>query len=216
MVAVSDTGAGMTPEILARVFEPFFTTKGVGRGSGLGLPQVLGLAKQLGGGVEIVTAPGEGSTVRVYLPRSHTAVTGAEPRREEPARMLSGTRVLLVDDDPDVRAVTSAILAEHGCKVIEAASGLAALDAEATGGPIDVVLLDFAMPGMNGGEAAARLREKRPGLPIVMMSGFADIETLSAHWNGPLLHKPFSAGGLCSQIAAATAQDRVGRLPMST
>jgi signal transduction histidine kinase/CheY-like chemotaxis protein len=217
MVAVSDTGTGMTPEVLSRAFEPFFTTKGIGHGSGLGLPQVLGLAKQLGGGVEIVTAPDQGTTIKVYLPRSAAqAHPGVEAPREEPVRMLSGTRVLLVDDDPDVRAVTSAILAEHGCRVIEVASGLAAIDAEASGAPIDVVLLDFAMPGMNGGETAARLREQRPDLPMVMMSGFADVETLSAHWSGPLLHKPFSAAILCGQIAAVAGTAKVARLRPSS
>ncbi len=213
MVAVSDTGTGMTPEILARVFEPFFTTKAVGQGSGLGLPQVLGLAKQLGGGVEIVTRSGQGSSIQVYLPRSHAAAQpGDESLQDEPVRMLSGARVLLVDDDPDVRAVTGAILTEHGCEVKEVASGLAALDAEATGLPIDVVLLDFAMPGLNGGETASRLRDRRPDLPIVMMSGFADIDTLSAHWRGPLLHKPFSAASLCSQIGAVAGTGKVVRL----
>jgi signal transduction histidine kinase/CheY-like chemotaxis protein len=214
MVAVSDTGAGMTPEVLARAFEPFFTTKGVGRCSGLGLPQVLGLAKQLGGGVEIVTALERGSTIKVYLPRSTAAAqpgTEAAPH-EEPVRLLSGTRVLLVDDDSDVRAVTSAILTEHGCRVTDVASGLAALDAEATGDVFDVVLLDFAMPGLNGGETAARLRERRPDIPVVMMSGFADVETLSTSWNGPLLHKPFGAATLCSQIGALTGAGKVRRL----
>jgi signal transduction histidine kinase len=213
MVAVSDTGVGMTPEILARVFEPFFTTKGVGQGTGLGLPQVLGLAKQLGGGVEIVTAPGRGASIRVYLPRSRAAaLPGTEGGGDEPVRMLSGARVLLVDDDTDVRAVTGAILTEHGCVVTQAASGLAALDVAASGRPLDVVLLDFAMPGMNGGETAARLRERRPELPIVMMSGFADVEMLAANWSGPLLHKPFTAAALCAQIGTVTGSGNVIRL----
>jgi CheY-like chemotaxis protein len=198
----------MTQEVLSRAFEPFFTTKAVGRGSGLGLPQVLGLAKQLGGGVEIVTAPGEGASIRVYLPRSTVAAKpGAEPKRDEVGRMLAGVLVLVVDDDPDVRAVTCAILSEQGCQVMEVASGLAAVDAVSSVEAIDVVLLDFAMPGMNGGETTSRLRALRPDLPIVMMSGFADVQTLSAFWDGPLLHKPFSAASLCSQIAAAAGAE---------
>jgi CheY-like chemotaxis protein len=120
--------------------------------------------------------------------------------------------VLLVDDDADVRAVTSAILAEHGCRVTDVASGLAALDTEAAGEIFDVILLDFAMPGLNGGETAARLRERRPGKHVVMMSGFADIETLSTSWDGPLLHKPFSAATLCGQIGALTGAGTVRRL----
>jgi signal transduction histidine kinase len=217
MVAVSDRGTGMSDEVLSRAFEPFFTTKGVGRGSGLGLPQVLGLAKQLGGGVEIVTAVGAGTTIKVYLPRS-AAAAAAEPKAkpEESSGVLLGARVLVVDDDPDVRAVTCAILSEHGCRVAEVASGLAAIDAQAAGTPIDVVLLDFAMPGMNGGETAARLRKERPDLPVIMMSGFADVETLSAYWSGPLLHKPFSAASLCGQIAAAVGAHKVVRLRPSS
>ena len=209
MICVSDTGTGMAPEVAARVFEPFFTTKPVGEGSGLGLPQVLGLAKQLGGGVELITAPGEGAAFKVYLPRVDTAAaSGAVEARpvEAPAPSLTGVRILLVDDDAQVRSVAYAILREAGCEVIEAATGFAALDLVDGGAEVDLALLDFAMPALNGGEAAQLLRDRRPALPVILMSGYADAETLAKVWSGPLLHKPFSAAQLARQISHALAE----------
>ncbi|MEO6338813.1 MAG: ATP-binding protein [Caulobacteraceae bacterium] len=209
MICVSDTGTGMTPDVAARVFEPFFTTKPVGEGSGLGLPQVLGLAKQLGGGVELITAPGEGASFKIYLPRTQTgSVSGAAepPTAEAAPPSLAGVRILLVDDDTQVRSVAGAILREAGCEVMEAATGFAALDLIDGGAQIDLALLDFAMPALNGGEAAQLLRDRRPGLPVILMSGYADAEALARVWTGPLLHKPFSASQLARLISQALAE----------
>jgi signal transduction histidine kinase len=204
MITVVDTGEGMTPEVLARAFEPFFTTKPVGKGSGLGLPQVLGLAKQLGGGVRIETAPGAGTTVRVFLPRSTLAAV-VEPVRNGDILALQGLRVLLVDDDPDVRKVTHQILEELGCRVEAADSGEAALELARKGVMFQAALVDFAMPGLNGGETARRLRDIEPGLPVVLMSGYADLNALADAWTGPVLHKPFSAQLLGEELAQATS-----------
>ena len=207
MISVADTGTGMTPEIAARVFEPFFTTKAIGEGSGLGLPQVLGLAKQLGGGVELITAPGQGATFKVYLPRTQAPAPVAEAGpHDAPAPSLAGIRILLVDDDAQVRSVASAILHEAGCEVIEAATGFAALDLVDGGAQVDLALLDFAMPALNGGEAAQLLRDRQPALPVILMSGYADAEALARVWSGPLLHKPFSASELALQISRALTE----------
>ena len=207
MITVSDSGEGMSAEVLARVFEPFFTTKPMGKGSGLGLPQVLGLAKQLGGGVEIETAPGAGTTVRVYLPRSHEGAVAPGPRATD-VLALKGMRVLLVDDDPDVRTVTAQLLDELGCEVDAVDGGLRALERASHGASFHAALVDFAMPGLNGGETARRLRERQPGLPVVLMSGYADLGELSGAWQGPVLHKPFSVQALGEALAHAAGEGR--------
>ena len=160
MIAVTDTGTGMTSEVLAKAFEPFFTTKPVGKGSGLGLAQVFGFAKQSGGGVRIDSQCGEGTTVKVFLPRAIApASRGAPAGPDEEALELSGAarRVLLVDDDSAVRDVAASMLRELGCVVVEAGSGGAALDLlERDPAPFDLMVIDFAMPGMTGAEVGAR------------------------------------------------------------
>ena len=204
VITVSDTGEGMSPEIAARAFEPFFTTKPMGKGSGLGLPQVLGLAKQLGGGLEIETAPGVGTTVRVYLPRSAMAAL-VEAAQGGDLLVLKGLRVLLVDDDADVRTVAGQLLEELGCEVESADCGEAALERARQGAAFQAALIDFAMPGLNGGETARRLRDLEPGLPVVLMSGYADLKDLSEAWTGEVLHKPFTGQALGRALAHATA-----------
>jgi signal transduction histidine kinase len=211
-ISVSDTGTGIPPEALARVFEPFFTTKEVGKGSGLGLPQVLGIAKQLGGGVAIESRPGEGTRVRVFLPRAAApAQAGDGPAAAGPAggAALRGRAVLLVDDDAEVRRAVFGMLREAGCRVTEAAGGLEALGAleRPPVGGFDVVVLDYAMPGMTGLEAARRLRARSPGLPVVMMTGYAEVPTGEA-----MLQKPFRAEELLARLEreierAATVPD---------
>ena len=203
VITVSDTGEGMSPEIAARAFEPFFTTKPMGKGSGLGLPQVLGLAKQLGGGLEIETAPGVGTTVRVYLPRSAMAAL-VEAAQGGDLLVLKGLRVLLVDDDADVRTVAGQLLEELGCEVESADCGEAALERARQGAAFQAALIDFAMPGLNGGETARRLRDLEPGLPVVLMSGYADLKDLSEAWTGEVLHKPFTGQALGHALAHAT------------
>ena len=201
-VAVHDSGHGMPPEVRARIFEPFFTTKDVGRGSGLGLPQVLGVAKQLGGGVRVHSRPGAGTTVELHLPRADAPQDGARPdaARTAPADGLRDAAVLVVDDDDAVREVTASLLRELGCSVRTAAGGTAALDLLAGGAPADAVLLDYAMPGMNGRETAARLLALWPDLSIVLMTGYADFAAL-AQDGLPVLRKPFAATDLARALA---------------
>ena len=206
MVAVSDTGSGMTPEVLAKVFEPFFTTKEVGKGSGLGLSQVFGLAKQSGGGVRIDSAPGEGSSVKVYLPRASTAPKGeAIDGVSESHAAPEDVNVLLVDDDSAVREVTAGILHELGYGVIEAGSGGAALEVLDRASKIDVLVVDFAMPGMNGAEVAREVQARRPGLPILFVTGYADIESLEAAGGRGIVRKPFVQEDLAAKLRSVLA-----------
>jgi signal transduction histidine kinase len=213
MVSVSDTGTGMTPEVLARVFEPFFTTKEVGKGSGLGLAQVFGFVKQSGGGIRIDTVLGEGTSIKVYLPRVErdgvaiqTGPTMIDCARTRPPGSLA--RLLVVDDDAEVREVTATRLSEVGYEVREAASGLQALAALEADPCVDLVVLDFAMPGMNGAEAAIEIRRHWPELPILFVTGFADTTALSqagAAGVDAIVLKPFRDGELERKVASSLA-----------
>ncbi|TXM73359.1 response regulator [Methylobacterium sp. WL69] len=214
MVSVSDTGTGMTPEVLARVFEPFFTTKEVGKGSGLGLAQVYGFVKQSGGGIRIDTVSGEGTSIKVYLPRvaGDAAAAPARPGPVDCARTHppGGRPVLLVvDDDSEVREVTTTRLAEAGYDVREAPSGLQALASLEADPCIDLVVLDFAMPGMNGAEAAIEIRRRWPDMPVLFVTGFADTDALTKagvdRADGIVL-KPFRVGELERKVALALAE----------
>jgi len=206
MIAVTDTGSGMSPDVLARVFEPFFTTKEVGKGSGLGLSQVYGLAKQSGGGVRIESMPGRGTSVQVFLPRSLETA----PQREPAAASSASTRhahrrVLVVDDDRAVREVTAGLLTDLGYGVIEAGSGGAALEVLDQDQAVDLLLLDFAMPGMNGAELAREARMRRPDLPILFVTGYADTEALPPVDREGVLRKPFRQEDLAERLQAVLA-----------
>jgi signal transduction histidine kinase len=204
-VTVSDTGTGMTEAVRAKVFEPFFTTKEVGKGSGLGLSQVLGFAKQSGGGVRIKSRPGEGTAVQIFLPRAQTkAAKQRVPRVHiRPDRPLQGTTILLVDDDNDVREVTRAMLHELGHRVLEAGSGGAALDILQRESGIELLIIDFAMAGMNGAELARQVRIKHPTLPILFATGFADRAALTGIEASRVISKPFTDDELAQKISLA-------------
>ncbi|QRE77942.1 response regulator [Methylobacterium aquaticum] len=210
MVAVSDTGTGIAPEVLARVFEPFFTTKEVGKGSGLGLAQVYGFAKQSGGGVRIVTVPGEGTSVRVYLPRVAGDATLHEVRPAEidcaRSRDADDKRVVLVvDDDGDVRDITTTRLGEAGYAIREASSGLAAIQALEADPCVDLAVLDFAMPGMNGAEVATVIRSRWPAIQILFVTGYADhtaLARIDGGTEGRVVQKPFRGEDLERKVAS--------------
>ncbi len=217
VVSVADTGTGIPPAILDKVFDPFFTTKEVGKGSGLGLSQVLGVAQQLGGGVRIATRPGEGTVVRVYLPRARAGVAARRSRAGSRPAIAGaaepgGGLILLVDDDADVRAVAAAMLDEAGYQVVEAGSGGAALEClERHAGQVALMIADIAMPGMSGVELAHAARRGRPDLPIVFVTGFAGaaLPPTEPHQEAgadQLLRKPFRAAELVAQVAAALAE----------
>ncbi len=202
-VRVRDEGAGMTPAVLAQVFEPFFTTKGPGKGSGLGLSQVLGVVQQLGGGVVIRSEAGQGATVEVYLPSAEPTAPGVRPAVRAPAGVeLRGRRILVVDDDAQVREMTAALLAEEGAEVATAESAEDALALVEAGLGFDFAVVDYAMPGLNGVELAERLRAAAPSAPCVLMTGFADAATLANQWSGPVVQKPFAPEDLTAALGA--------------
>ncbi|HNB28581.1 MAG TPA: ATP-binding protein, partial [Alphaproteobacteria bacterium] len=176
MVAVSDTGSGIPPELLSRVFEPFFSTKELGKGSGLGLSMVYGFAKQSRGHVKIYSETGHGTTVRLYLPRAHDTTTAAtQAAQDESATVDFNANILVVEDNADVRKVVCQLLKDLGCEVIEAANASAALAILESSRPVDLLFSDIVMPGgMAGTELAQAARRLRPGLKTLLTSGFAE------------------------------------------
>jgi signal transduction histidine kinase len=206
-VKVSDTGTGMDGEVRAKVFEPFFTTKEIGKGSGLGLSQVLGFAKQSGGGVRIDSRLGQGTAVQIFLPRAGADAVARpqRPPRPRASRHLHGATILLVDDDNQVREVTRAMLHELGHRVLEAGSGGAALDILQRESGIELLIVDFAMPGMNGTELARQVRLKQPTLPILFATGFADRAALGSVDETRIIGKPFTEDELAHKITLVIA-----------
>src|SRR5258707_13293382 len=176
MIAVADTGQGMTEQVRARAFEPFFTTKEVGKGSGLGLSMVHGLAVQSGGNVYIDSRVGHGTTVRLYVPRASSQPASEQERQASDILSRGKATGLVVDDDTGVREIAVNALHELGYRTLEAVNGPAALDRLAQGDPIDLLLVDVAMPGMNGVEMVRRARERQPTLRALFATGYADIE----------------------------------------
>jgi CheY-like chemotaxis protein len=202
VVSVTDNGSGMTDEVLACAFEPFFTTKAVGKGSGLGLSQVFGLAKQSGGGVTIETRLGEGTTIRIFLPRADNAPVQETPRYAAPqAAYGDHVVVLVVDDDDAVREVTVEYLQDLGYAVVEAGSGGAALEIFEQRTDIEAVILDYAMPGLNGADLAREMQNRRSGTPVLFATGYADAEALASTPDDKLIRKPFEPGELAEKLS---------------
>jgi two-component system, cell cycle sensor histidine kinase and response regulator CckA len=171
---VSDSGEGMDSETMKHLFEPFFTTKAVGQGSGLGLAMVYGIVKQSGGYIWAYSEPGLGTTIKIYFPVVGEGVRVQQPIQiEAPSRAVQGT-ILVVEDDPLVLGVARRALTEAGFQVLEASNGRKALELVEREPSIDAVLTDLAMPEMGGRELARRLREERPELPVVFMTGYTD------------------------------------------
>ena len=194
-LVVEDTGAGMSEALQARVFEPFFTTKDVGKGSGLGLAQVYGFAKQSGGRVEIDSVVGQGTAIILWLPRSpHPLPSRPAPVQaaEEPVD-APGHCVLLVEDDVEVATLVQEMLRSIGCDVVHAMSARAALGALANGRHVDLVFSDVMMPGGTSGiELAREVRRRRPDLPILLTSGYADpVGSQAQALDIPVLRKPY-------------------------
>jgi signal transduction histidine kinase len=205
-IVVSDTGSGMDEDTLKRAAEPFFTTKGAGKGTGLGLSMVHGLAAQSGGAMRMMSQPGEGTTVELWLPVSRDAVASEAATL---TGLLSGAvrscRILVVDDDPLVTESTAAMLEDLGHAVIEALSGQRALDMLRVGTKVDVVVTDHAMPGMTGTELARQIRQIWPSLPVILATGYAELP------NGedpglPRLGKPYVQAELAAQIAKVLSE----------
>lgn len=203
-IQVADTGEGMSPEVLARACEPFFTTKERGKGTGLGLAQVYGIVRQCEGDVRLSSEPGRGSTVELLLrcaaaaPHTGSLVTSAEPA--VPAQAPQQQCLLVIDDDDAVRSLLADALRLSGYEVIEAGDGLSGL-AQLDRTMPDAAIIDFLMPGINGAEIARRLRERRPGLPVVFVSGYSDTAALNAVGDAVVLRKPFDIESLRAAVA---------------
>ena len=207
-LSVTDTGAGMTPEIRERVFEPFFTTKEAGRGTGLGLSMVYGFAKQSGGHVTIYSEVGSGTTVNIYLPR-HTGDEAPEVAQAEDVPVARGDRqtVLVVEDDPHVRRLTKTRLTELGYEVQEAANAPEALDILESGHAVGLVFSDLVMPGgMSGLELCKEVCQRWPGTKCLLTSGYAEV-LVGGDENGNekfnVLRKPYRLADLARAIRNA-------------
>jgi two-component system, cell cycle sensor histidine kinase and response regulator CckA len=208
-VTVTDDGAGMAPETIARAFEPFFTTKPTGHGTGLGLATVYGIVTRLNGSVSIYSEPGRGTSMRVYLPaaKAACAAVAAEPTQSSGDATGAGEVILVSEDDDQIRAIAARILTENGYSVIavdRGAAALAVLGDEAS--RVDLLLSDVIMPQMSGRELADRAAVARPALPVLFMSGYADGLFTPGKVTAPgvdLLEKPFTQSSLLAAVARA-------------
>lgn len=201
-LGVADTGTGIAPDKLAYVFDPFFTTKPLGAGTGLGLSMVYGFARQSGGNVQIESAPGNGTSVLLYLPR----YTGplVEPVEDAPPphpTTRPGRTVLVVDDEDSIRALVCEVLEEMGHRTLQAANGINALDLFAQAGPVDLLITDIGLPGgMNGHQFAEQARQMQPALKVLLISGYAEEALQTRSHEHQLLGKPFTLDALQARV----------------
>jgi PAS domain S-box-containing protein len=212
-ICVTDTGTGMTPDIVARAFDPFFTTKPIGMGTGLGLSMIYGFAQQSGGQARIYSEVGKGTTVKLYLPRhfGKEAMEGTTPDPPKVPRAQDGETVLVVDDEPTIRMLISDTLAELGYKAIEAgdaASGLRILQSDVR---LDLAITDVGLPGgMNGRQMIDAARQGRPDLKVLFITGYAENAAIGNGYLEPGMHvmtKPFTIEKLMARIKAIVAPD---------
>jgi CheY-like chemotaxis protein len=211
-IYVSDSGKGMDHETLVRAFEPFYTTKPVGRGTGLGLSQVYGFVKQSGGHVKIYSEVGEGTTVKIYLPRHH----GVPAEEDEVDTHLDphalegdGEVVLVVDDEPTIRMLVSDVLGELGYQSLEAGDATSAMKVLESDARIDLLITDVGMPGgMNGRQLADAARQARPDLKVLFITGYAENAAITNGHLEPGMHvvsKPFAMDKLAGRIRSIIA-----------
>ncbi len=207
-ISVRDTGGGIAQDMLNRVFEPFFTTKEVGKGTGLGLSQIHGFAAQAGGTASIESEEGKGTTLMICLPRS-TKPLHVAPAAERPSPMAKGLKVLLAEDNDQVRDFACELLRDLGCNIVEAADGDEAL-AKALAEEFDLVFSDVVMPGMSGVQLADRLAEERPGLPVLLATGYSEELRAQQSDRFAVVAKPYDATMLAGAIASLL-EERKGR-----
>ncbi|MBW8733401.1 MAG: response regulator [Asticcacaulis sp.] len=205
MIAVTDTGTGMPPEVIAKAFDPFFTTKEVGKGTGLGLSQVYGFVKQSGGHIRIYSEVGHGTTIKIYLPR-HLGAVEETPDIEEHADMFTAESrelVLIVDDEDLVRQFSVAAFTDLGYRVLEASTAQAALTMIIERPDIDLLFTDIVMPEMNGRKLADLVKDKRPDLPVIYTTGYtrnAVVHNGVLDSGVELIGKPFTIEELASRV----------------
>ena len=204
MLAVSDNGMGMTAEVQEQVFEPFFTTKEVGSGSGLGLSMVYGFAKQTGGHATVYSEEGQGTTVKVYLPRAEPALQPSEAAAKGEIPRARGEKVLVLEDDPSVRELAVTMLKGLGYDVLEAGTGQAALEVLQVNQDIHILLSDVVLPGgMSGPALAEQAKDLHPDLKVLFMSGYAEkaiYHNQSLANGADLLNKPFRKRELALRV----------------
>ncbi|HEY6854427.1 MAG TPA: ATP-binding protein, partial [Gemmatimonadales bacterium] len=204
LIAVRDTGVGMTPEVRTRIFEPFFTTKEPGKGTGLGLATCYGIVKQAGGSIWVQSEPGRGATFKVYLPARPETVTSVPALAAEPPLPGGSETVMVVEDEPTVRSVTVRMLKSAGYRVLSAGDGPEALDtARRHDGEIHALVTDVMMPRMNGTQLAQLLRDERPALRTLFVSGFTEEAGVRPEQLGKgmaYLAKPFTAEALTERL----------------
>lgn len=203
MLAVTDSGTGMDRATRDKVFEPFFTTKGEGKGTGLGLSMVYGIVKRSGGSIDIYSELGQGTAIKLYLPRSNRAEASAAV--ESKAKPNGGTEtVLVVEDDDAVRATVKSSLATLGYRILPASSGEQALEiAKGHEGVIDLIITDMVLPKMGGREVARRMHRRRPDTVVLFMSGYTDVSLTDSGDPGKQVHfigKPFTPSGLATRV----------------
>lgn len=210
-VSVTDTGSGIRADMLEAIFEPFFTTKDVGKGTGLGLSQALGFAKQSGGEIIVTSTSGEGATFTIYLPQAESPAEGAEIAAVSAEAAMSGRGhcVLVVEDDEEVGRFSTELLQDLGYAIKWAANAGDALAALAEDElTFDLVFSDVIMPGMNGVELANVIRDRYPGLPVVLTSGYSSVLADNAHRGFELIQKPYSVESLSRTLRKAISERR--------
>ena len=214
LIAVADNGTGMDAAALERAFEPFFTTKATGKGTGLGLSQVYGFVRQSGGHVRIYSEPGQGTTVKMYLPRYHgSALPGEEASAREPAYGMSGGEtILIVEDDDALRTYAYDVLRELGYRALTAPNAAAALEIVDRGTPIDLLFTDVVMPGgMNGRELADEVLRRRPGLKVLFTTGYTRNAIIHHGRLDPGVHlvgKPYTFEELSARVRALLDEEK--------
>ena len=207
VVSVSDTGVGMPDSVKAKAFDPFFTTKPIGKGTGLGLSMVYGFVRQSGGHVGIYSEPDLGTTVKLYLPRlPDAAAAPGVPRGPAPTLQAAGERVLVVEDDSQVRMMITAVLRDFGYRVAEAEHADAALGLLETAEPVDLLITDVGLPGVDGRQLAEIARESRPDLPVLFVTGYAAKAAVRSEFLDPgmrMISKPFNVESLATAVREA-------------
>jgi CheY-like chemotaxis protein len=203
VVCVSDTGVGMSPDTLSKVFEPFFTTKPIGQGTGLGLSMIYGFVKQSRGHLRVESTENVGTTFRLYLPRYQGAAETSPVAPAPNAAAGAGETVLVVEDDSAVRLIISNVLRDLGYACLEASDGQAALPILTSNSPLDLLVTDVGLPGMNGRQIAEIARQHRPDLKVLFVTGYAEHATGQAPFLArgmQMVTKPFALDALALKI----------------